>query len=208
MADSGQLLATVSAHATLGAGYLKVTVQNRASAPLIAYVFTADGNPNGSWMICYEDAAQKFLWKPVAPGASFSPRGSFYNQPRVVFRAALWADGSSFGEPDWIEKLKLRAPFARKQLDIAISLLQEVKESGFNDAFLAKVRVALSQARSEENFDNLTSADSFFQYILELANGKIKRRPHEDGSLPTDAEVIRSAIGHFQKWRDGLSVYP
>jgi len=92
-------------------GPLEVIVRNHGVGPVTAYAYTlkwAGGSRDE-----FEDSSMALDRRPVFPNAAEvrRPAGAGANAT-VVLRAALFADGSSFGDPAWVARMAARRRYA------------------------------------------------------------------------------------------------
>jgi hypothetical protein len=164
LSASAQLSTAVN---ELGDGRSQVTITNTSGVPLEAFVATwITPEPSGGNRSTYNDALFKFGVKRVPPGAPTRfVVGSADTQIQV--QAGISQDGSTYGDPQWIEGLRKHRVYYLQALDAflaelrttspttsQVGLLQQL--SGTRDRLIAATKNTIQSPNSETpNFSDM-----------------------------------------------------
>jgi hypothetical protein len=122
-------------------GRTQITIHNGSNVLLTAFAIdatqiTTRGRERHSWL---PDSTLAKGVTPIPPGGDFSivvARAS--EHPTVKFRAALFQDGSSFGESVWIQRLKNSRRYSTAAVAAALADMRALAPSSATPADLAK----------------------------------------------------------------------
>jgi hypothetical protein len=137
----GQSPPVVATVATQPDGRLALSVQNLKGSPLTAYFFKELGA--GFGFMGYMDAGGLTNGAlpspfPIPPNQQATTILANATNREVTFLAALWADGTTYGDPDWVGRLRERRVLAQQHNDNAIAVLQKALDSGEDAQTLIK----------------------------------------------------------------------
>jgi len=195
-------------------GHTRLLVQNLSSSALTACAYvaqmhsmTADGqiSPEIIQERVLSDSALN-LSGPILPNQTKTFNISGWNA-QVTLTAVLWADGNSFGDPVWIQKLLQRRALARKHVDLALSIVEEAKQSGSSLAEAAgREEAAKAQADQDSNDQDVVPGLKMYynQVLMRLTGPGLK---HSTGQTFTDAETMDQAIRELENYKQHMSLY-
>jgi len=132
----------VSSATTLNAnGTISLTITNQYYSPLVAYAYS-ESFVEGKHGISGEQFTDSALTlvKPVPPGQQVSMScggGSNATDRECTFRAALFADGSIYGDPIWGQRILSRRKYAVSVLGDEIQDLLAVAQPASTDEVIA-----------------------------------------------------------------------
>jgi hypothetical protein len=193
-------------------GRATLTIQNRAATTLVALLYTvdfstvsSDGRTHQIREWGYRDAATERGTEPTPPNQSFVRPTA--NDGQLTLLAAIWADGSTFGDSSWVNRLLQRRLLLQTHLDNAISILQRALSVNTDTKSLI--------AELQTSLDNLNKLNLQHSEDLALArscySGSIQRfaKPprHFDGTPATDREVLQIDTSELEKRRERLRQY-
>ena len=210
-AQSPPVIATT---ATQPDGKVILTIRNHGASPLTAYFFKRFGwgvLPDGGkgvrvTEIGYKDAALESATRPIPPNGQIN---STFLNGEVQFLAALWADGTSYGDPQWVSRLRDRRGLAQQHLDNAIAILQHALDSGTDTPTLVKqLQTSIDEITSTTvNPEDVPLLRIYYQEaIRRFANPDGVARSGVDGSPlhMTDRQIIELTLELLQMRRDRL----
>jgi len=134
----------------LNDGRTQLTIHNRSSVPMTAYAVDAvepfaRGTQHQNWI---NDSTLARSLAPISPGSDVSLIvAQAGDHPLVTFHAALFQDGSIYGETDWIQRLQNRRAYMTQALALAISDMQALAPTAESPADLAAKLDKQQQAR-------------------------------------------------------------
>jgi hypothetical protein len=199
---SGQSPPVVATTATQPDGHVILTVQNLSESALTAYFYKRVGV--GFVEMGYKDAAVNFAAHPVPPNQRITvtfPNGE------VTFLAAIWADGTSFGDPAWVNRLRERRALGQQHNDNAIAVLQKALDSGTDTAALITQLQTIIDGITPLtlNQDDVFFVRGYYDAAMRrFANPGMK---HLDGTPLTAQEIMRVDIEELNRRRERLRLY-
>ena len=176
LSASAQLSTAVN---ELGDGRSQVTITNTSGVPLEAFVATwITPEPSGGHRSAstYNDALFQFGVKRVPPGAptTFVVGGA---DTQIQVQAGIFQDGSTYGDPQWIEGLRKRRVYYLQALDVflvelraaspttsQVGLVQQLSET--RDRLIAATKNTIQSPNSE--------TPNFRDVFLRNASGSIR----------------------------------
>jgi len=198
-----------------GAGNLTVTLRNNASSSaLTAYAWTStyhglttDGKFAPDFITQHEitDAAFKPTVKPIVPGQelTFQPSGL---SPEFVFRAAVWADGTTYGDPVWIRRILHIREVAAKNLDSIILMLRNAIQRNTSASDVIGQGQAGNTRLTAER-ESVEESVVVGRYYSTLNQAMTNPPTHKDGATYTLKENLAGLLEHFEEVRDHLRPY-
>ena len=142
-------------------------------------------------------ATEPLAVKPIPPGQTVAlpfgaPVGSAQGAPQV--RAALLRDGTSFGDPQWAQRLQQRRTYMRQRLGAVMRDLAASMNDGLSrETIVAQFEAALAQEKaSAANEADRACIDSARGLALKNLQA-IRLRP--DGSAVETGEVLSRILG-------------
>src|ERR1700676_1260127 len=172
LSASAQLSTAVN---ELGDGRSQVTITNTSGVPLEAFVATwITPEPSGGHRSAstYNDALFQFGVKRVPPGAptTFVVGGA---DTQIQVQAGIFQDGSTYGDPQWIEGLRKHRVYYLQALDAfldelhaaspttsQVGLFQQLSET--RDRLIAATKNTIQSPNSETpNFSDMFLRNSF-----------------------------------------------
>ena len=124
-AQNGQLITATQSQSA--SGQAQLTIQNNTDQPIGAFVYTwaASGVTPIKGFRFYEPALY-LAERPIAPRAALALRVGPPRAPvSIQFRAAVFADGSAFGDPVWVARIIHRRQLAVAAADDMLKLLND-----------------------------------------------------------------------------------
>jgi hypothetical protein len=134
----------------------RATIQNASKVPLTAYLFEVLCEPCSPMQADQHtyrgyDAIAAKVGRPVPPSASRTEtlgachcnKASLNSPARAVLKAALFADGTTYGEPQWAKALIQHREQSRRAIESAIDALSGSGGNTTRQDYLAR----LDQAR-------------------------------------------------------------
>jgi hypothetical protein len=160
----------VSSATTLNAnGTISLTVTNQYYSPLVAYAYS-ESFVEGKHGISGEQFRDSALTpvKPVPPGqqVSMSCGGSNATDRECTFRAALFADGSIYGDPIWGQRIMSRRKYAALVLGDEIQDLLAVAQPASTDEV-----ISILTASRDRHIANAGDQDLILLTRLYYGNG-------------------------------------
>ena len=176
LSASAQLSTAVN---ELGDGRSQVTITNTSGVPLEAFVATwITPEPSGGHRSSsiYNDALLQFRVKRVPPGAptTFVVGGA---DTQIQVQAGIFQDGSTYGDPQWIEGIRKHRVYYLQALDAflaelhaaspttsQVGLVQQLSET--RDRLIAATKNTIQSPNSE--------TPNFSDMFLRNASGSIR----------------------------------
>src|SRR5580704_2737031 len=180
-------------------GKMTATVQNTSSRTLTAFALTLDrtptvGSPNH--IVFYYDSVTNRSYPPLPPGASKTQAlggGSSPATSQMTFRAALFDDGSTFGDPSWSTRLVTNRQALEKHLTLAILKLQSYSQDTPLEAVVADFDGMQQQAKALPDKDESIIAQNVYSSVPRTLN-----LPQVGDSVPLSAQInINSLLKKF-----------
>jgi hypothetical protein len=126
-------------------GRTELTVTNRGEQPVTALVITLEhgpaSQPHRGTLVDTRDSVLNSTDHPIVPGDTrtfaygagpgvpvLPPRPGWHSQ--LAFQAAIFADGSTFGDAGWAQRLIDARRSQYKHLGLAIQALQAARDAG------------------------------------------------------------------------------
>jgi hypothetical protein len=194
-------------------GQLTLTVQNLGTSALTAFAYIADIHAKAGEEIrletIQEHSLNDFLLSlgdPLMPSQtrSFHVSGWYGT---VISEAALWADGSSFGDPVLIQKLTQRRALARRHIDLVLSILLEARRSSRSLSETA-AWVGNTEAQVDQDTQDMDVAGNLRIYYEQAKRRLTGSRLKHSSDLPfNDAETLDQAIREQENYRQHASLY-
>jgi hypothetical protein len=102
-------------------GRLQLTLTNHAKAPITAYVYTTTFQAAGARAVegeFFRDSAFQAAERPIQPNQQVIRLVDAAGQTNVQcqFRAALFADGTAFGDASWAQRILLQRAYTAQAL--------------------------------------------------------------------------------------------
>ena len=126
-------------------GTATLIVRNDSDVSLVAFVDVEESHPVASDGKKYKVTAVRWwdvatdLAQPVAPHHEIGIlTGTPGAPPQATLMAAVFGDGSSFGDPAWVQRIMIRRQVMRDGFDLAFSLLEKGMREGTPRADLIK----------------------------------------------------------------------
>jgi len=194
-------------------GHITYTIQNRTDSTITAYFYKRigwslrpDGSKAGSLTeLGYKDSALEHGTDPIPSHQQLTqtaPNGE------VSVLAVLWADGSTYGDPEWVHRLQTRRVLAQQHIDNAMAVLQKALDSGADSStVIAQLELILQQLTPlKENPDNVFLS-AYYQGPIHSFGNPIAARLDGAQVYLTDREIIKHALDNLQQLRDRLLLY-
>jgi hypothetical protein len=105
---------------------VNLSITNNYTRPVTAYVIWGDNSLGGEDPVTanvYSDSVIHEKDQPILPGQTRTEKSS---DPTTLFRAAVFADGSGFGDPVWIERIFHHRQLYLQLTDRAIGCVEAV----------------------------------------------------------------------------------
>ncbi len=181
-------------------GHVDVTISNRYNVPITAYVVVANHTPLVSGVrrhtsVRYMDSVFSSLYAPpIGPKDSQTltfagPHpGPDKQQTDVEVKAAIFADGSTFGDPEWVDRLIRGRKSLYRNLTVALDTLQAARGTGASYAELKQTIQGIEQTalNATQDREERRGASKVFETVL--ANLAIETRV--DGTpIPIDERI-------------------
>lgn len=183
-------------------GSVIVTVANHAAVALTA-VLVEEKLPGGR-SPKYEDAALPGSFKPILPMQQSTERAPIGT--RAFLEAAIWADGSTYGDPMWVQRIRDHRAAYMKSLNQVLAVFQRAINRGTApDEIVMQLQTLADTAKS-----GLLSRDDLSQTVGAYRNGieHIQNPPRrEDGSALLFREVLQEYVRMLARQRDRFLKY-
>jgi hypothetical protein len=186
-----------------GQGHTVLAVQNLNSAALTAYgyeavvLMTTRGRTAFTTIRELRDAALDLTMQPILPNQADTRQIPGKSVRQLSFKAAVWADGTTFGDPAWVQKLLQRRVVALRHAESIVALLEE--SIRFNRSPAVIVAVAKQgQAQVLREVDDPDDAARIQNYYA------IVIRSMTEGSPAPDQDRIAGALTALVRVRDHL----
>ena len=203
----------VATTTTDSSGRVTLVVQNFGTSALTACVYiaaihttSARTGPATIEEHGLRDAAVNFFENPIMPNQSGTFSISGFNG-QVSFLAALWADGTSFGDPMWIAKISTRRKLALKHIDLLLSIVEDARRT--NSSLLDTAARANASAKlvlqDSSDPDVFAGVNMYYTAVNARLTGPTLKR---NGVTPlTDEETMGQAIRELEMYRRRLALY-
>lgn len=148
-------------------GYVEIAITNHSKQPITALVLTSEHFPLVNTVkhfttIRWVDSIFSLTDRPLMPNdtQAFKYGGPNPGPDRmrveIKLEAAIFEDGSTFGDPTWIERLTEGRRFLYEHLGTALKVLQAAQQTGDSreqliQAFGEREQTRLAAARSRED---------------------------------------------------------
>ena len=193
-----------------------LTIRNLAPVPLTAYFYKrvgwsvfGDGRKGGEVLeIGYKDAAVGLGDNPIPPNqeATVTIRNG-----EVTFLAALWADGTSYGDPQSVSRMRERRAAAQLHNDNAIAILHKALDTGEDTPALIRQLQTIVDGitRNTVHMDDTAVLRGYYQpTIRALANPDSNVRDLNGTWVHlTEREIIQLRLDNLRRWQDRLQQY-
>jgi hypothetical protein len=176
----------------------------------VGWNFRPDGSKIGEfWEMGYKDAALEPGSAPIPPNQQITL--PFFNG-EVTLRAALWADGTSYGDSQWINRLRERRTLAALHNANAIAVLQKALDSGTDTPALIKQLQTIVDGITSltVNLDDVALARNYYQTALRrFANPDGFAYSEVDGKPlhMTDRQIIEITLEGLERQRARFEEY-
>jgi hypothetical protein len=193
-------------------GFSTVTIKNLGSSALTAYAVTTSYNTRSSDGTIaavhgegITDAAVGPPTSPIQPGqhGTFRPGGPY---PQFKVEAAVWADGTTFGDPVWVHRILYGRQVAARHLDAVLRLLRNALQ--LNTSVAEIIRQAKNGERQvdaeKESVDEVVTVG---RYYRDIQSSMATPPKQPDGSPSTREQTIQQLLARFQRARDRLRPY-
>lgn len=122
----------------------------------------------------------------------------------MTLLAAIWADGSTFGDSKWVNRLLERRFILQKHVDNAISILQRALNVNTDTkSLIAELQTNLDSL-NYENPDDQSLARSCYTVAIQQFT---KPQTCLDGRPVPDRQVLQFAITELEERRERLRQY-
>jgi hypothetical protein len=144
--SAGQPLTT--AVTVLADGRTQLTIHNSSGVWMTAYATETTDSEHKRSATWFQDSMLAGGVTTTAPGSDFNIIVAQPNEhPLVTFHAALFQDGSTFGDSDWVQRLQNRRLYAAQAFALALADLSALAPSATSPADLAQRLKDQGQAR-------------------------------------------------------------
>jgi len=198
----------------LEGGLFEIVVVNEASEAMTAFMVVVEGlgsSPGRNPIrVHYCDSVRySHRDRPILRGGSWKlTRGAIAPRTEVSLKAAIFENGSSFGDPLWVERILDMRRLSMEAIDTSLRRLRAGLESGDTreqlvqdfDKLLAASREGPREAHSREE---RWARGEIFDTVLD--NLKDAKRT-EDGTVPPVEEVIRLVMDNMVNLHQRLLV--
>lgn len=120
--------------------------------------------------------------------------------------AALFADGSSFGDSAWIQNIMRRRQIARKGFDTAFSLLEKGMQEAMPRGELIE-RLAASKDRSAQDASAHEEIEWATRYHRLIIHNLTKNTHAATGELLSDRQATEAMMSMLRVYRDRFELY-
>jgi hypothetical protein len=198
VAASAQTNPPVSLRFTTPAkGPAEVGIRNQSKVALTAYAYTVSFAANGKagHLDEIQDTAILFSAPPIGPNAEVIRRtggGSGITNISVQFRAAVFADGTSFGDAATVKEIRQQRRSALKDLDGLATSLKAAREAHTKDA-QAKRDALIARLETEQQTKTGAALRSNYGSVLR----SLKGASNLDGAIELNLrnlELVRARL--------------
>jgi hypothetical protein len=181
-------------------------ITNNYSSPITVFVVTVDLTTNARALTrFYFDAYAN--WKhdyPIPTGDYVEmpvPHAVGRPAPTPVFRAALFEDGTTWGDATWVDELLRRREILLDRLREVSETLREISAQGRGRdealAFLERKREARAQANAGASAEERLLHDRAFDIVIRNLGGDLRI----NGKIPDTFTAISRLQKRFDDWR-------
>lgn len=195
-------------------GHVEFFITNRSSINVDAYVILIETiplmkGPSRLQTVRYVDVATNPREQTLLPGAMRRFRfagpepGPKVVRTEVSLKAAIFADGTSFGESAWVDKLLEMRKRMCLRANWALSLLESEKYRGrvTRDEIIDRIKQAASEAMpTAESVEDRMAIDAFEKEIT--ANLALVQR--SDGQSVSVQESLQMVVNHITNRRQRI----
>ncbi len=186
-----------------------VTIQNLGRSALKAcLIWVRSPPPTDATQIIYRDAAIETSIEPILPMQQqpMEPHGGGLPagwQGTIEVKAALWSDGSTYSDADWLQRLLDRRVAYLKHLNIASTILDEaIRSETGPQTLIAQLQVPLdaitTATENREDFGVLR--EPFYNFIINT----IRRPPVRPNRPFSYHEVLDYCRQRIEERREKL----
>jgi hypothetical protein len=161
---------------------------------------------NSGTLSSMRDAALDFAMEPV-PANQTGTVQIPGNISKVSLKAAVWADGTTFGEAGWIHKLLLQRITASRHVELVLALLQESIRANTSPADIATMAKEKRAQVDREVDDPQEAALSKSYYTIVIRRMTEETSQSARGAAPTDQQRITAALKALTRARDRIELY-
>jgi hypothetical protein len=200
--------------ATQADGSVILTIQNHAASTLTAYFYKHTGwgryphaPENQVLEMGYKDAAIDGPTNPIPPNQKIILR---FDNGEVAVLAALWSDGSSYGDPEWISRFQQRRIIAQQHIDAATYVLQNALDTGMDTpALLRQLQTIVDElVPPNVNGDDIGVARLYYMGALQhLTDHALSKNATGTPPHLTDREIIQADLTILERQRARLLLY-
>lgn len=143
-------------------------IKNQAQVALTGFAYVLQvSDPNGNMKFGqrgWHDAALEDRLVPIVP----DQQRSIDTLPDFQLKtfAAVWVDGSSFGDPVLIQQLAERKAFARAQMPTLINLLQVRQNKPTLDSLISNLQQMTANWRAEQSRTTVDPAIEIYENVI------------------------------------------
>jgi len=206
----------------LGDGRSQVTITNTSGVPLEAFVVTfITTEPSGGHRssLSHNDALFQFGVKTVPPGVPTPFMGGGADT-QIQVQAGIFQDGSTYGDPQWIEGLRKRRVYYLQALDVflvelraaspttsQVGLVQQLSET--RDRLIAATKNTIQSPNSETpNFSDMFLRNAFesIRLVYTFLVRNITKPPAQpNGAAMALPDVLTTLINIMSAQRSKLA---
>jgi hypothetical protein len=182
-----------------------IQLTNRTSAPISAYVVLLRLNfPSRGRGILTEFDDILVNWpgsKSIEPGQTRTIQtGPMEANADAQFAAAIFADGTTTGDPVWIQRLIENRKQVRRDLDKAIPALQSALADGTDIETLKQSFVSFQQQNQQE-VREVGETRALEEVASQHVAGSVIGNLEMISKPESFRSVLQWLIGHFQSWQ-------
>jgi len=195
-------------------GRATLNVRNDSDTSLVAFVDVEESHPVASdgkkykvTAVRWWDVATDLADQPVAPHHEIGIlTGTPGAPPQATLMAAVFADGSSFGDPAWVQSIMTRRQVMRDGFDLAFSLLEKGMREGTPRADLITQLTA-----SKDHYAPKTSlseeAGWATRYHRMIVHNLTKNIYDTTGAPISDQRAMEGVLALRGMYRDRFELY-
>ena len=186
----------------------EAVLTNRSNAPIVAYLFEIlrePCNPIEADRHIYAGfdagitpdgkAIQRFTSRIQDIGASHCNKDGAHSPAKASLKAALFADGTKFGDLRWVTILLQNRKYELQRIDGAINVLREIKGSPIRQEYVALLEKAKGAfPRMNEPQVDFSGVDPFESAIRQLTGNQTAPVENQVADLLAALEAERARI--------------
>ena len=187
-------------------GHVRLHIENRSRKAITALAAVGTRTPirpgrHETSVRYFDSVLDPLLEKDLLPGQTYAFTFFGPNPPpetmrrKVTLKAALFGDGSVWGEPEWVQRLLLRRTTAETHINNGLQILATARASGITRE--AIVRQAEEMSKSSYDSASTVEEKQMVQQVYREMILVLHHSTKEDGTVISQNDSINAASNHL-----------